>query len=98
MEHVTLKHINGTGLHLDEVWDVDIMTTQIQACGLGYTSSNNVVGLLGLEQAPMMDVMPLDLPDSTLRDVLNYLKYWNALATYPLLRQSLKLHLLAYRA
>ncbi|MFG6089870.1 tail fiber/spike domain-containing protein [Enterobacter soli] len=45
MEHVTLKHIDGTGLHLDEVWDVDIMTTQIQACGLGYTSSNNVVGL-----------------------------------------------------
>jgi hypothetical protein len=26
---------------------------------------------MGLEQAPMMDVMPLDLPDSTLRDVLN---------------------------
>jgi hypothetical protein len=45
MEHVTLKHINGTGLHLDEVWDVDItMTTRFRPVVLGIHRAITLLG------------------------------------------------------
>ncbi|MEE9648073.1 hypothetical protein [Enterobacter soli] len=44
--NVNYKHLDGTALHLDEFWDTDFISVQIQACGLGFTpSGNNYVGL-----------------------------------------------------
>ncbi|MGK3191282.1 glycosyl hydrolase family 28-related protein [Enterobacter soli] len=45
LENVLIKNVHGNGLWVDELWDADISLCQIQAAGLGYTGTNNYVGL-----------------------------------------------------